>query len=488
MMRGVLCGALVSAVVALGAGASTVLGSGRGWSAGVDTGVGVNVVSCASSSFCAGVGDGDAVIWDGRSWTRVAVDTSRTFEAVSCASASFCAAADNYGYAMIWNGHTWSTPVSIDGGTQYSTINGISCPTASFCMAVDAASGRAVIWDGTSWSAPATVDADGLDAVSCPSTSVCVAVDNAGRTLTWRGGAWSAPDDIDGAKALATVSCPSTSFCGATDRYGSALTWAGGAWSKPVDIAAPNEASVSCPSASFCVAVVDSGSEASEWNGASWSAATVATQPTNYAFGTVSCPSETFCVAFDGDTAVTYGGSLSAAATPVLARSVAAATVSGRVLVEVPGAHAFVPLTASTLIPVGSTVDATNGRVRLEIAAPHAHAVRAGQFYDGEFQLTQARSGIADLTLRGGAACAGVASKSPARPPRRQRKLWGSGHGSFATVGTDAAATDLGTRWLTQDTCSGTLIRVSEGEVRVTDLVRHTSLLLQAPHSYFAAR
>jgi ferric-dicitrate binding protein FerR (iron transport regulator) len=44
----------------------------------------------------------------------------------------------------------------------------------------------------------------------------------------------------------------------------------------------------------------------------------------------------------------------------------------------------------------------------------------------------------------------------------------------------------LGTKWLTQDTCAGTLIRVAEGHVRVRDLVRHTTIVLHAPQSYLA--
>ena len=37
-----------------------------------------------------------------------------------------------------------------------------------------------------------------------------------------------------------------------------------------------------------------------------------------------------------------------------------------------------------------------------------------------------------------------------------------------------------------QDTCSETLIRVTSGAVRVTDFVRDRSVVVRAPHSYFA--
>jgi hypothetical protein len=165
------------------------------------------------------------------------------------------------------------------------------------------------------------------------------------------------------------------------------------------------------------------------------------------------------------------------------AKTVAASVVSGRVLVERPGTTTFVLLTASTLVSVGSTLDATNGKVKLTAATAAKHVTHAGEFYDGEFKLTQARSGLTDLTLSGGTACAASAATGP-RPPRHVRKLWGSGHGSFQTSGQYASATELGTRWLTEDTCTGTLIRVASGAVRVTDLVNHTSFVLRPPHSY----
>jgi ferric-dicitrate binding protein FerR (iron transport regulator) len=66
------------------------------------------------------------------------------------------------------------------------------------------------------------------------------------------------------------------------------------------------------------------------------------------------------------------------------------------------------------------------------------------------------------------------------------QSLWGDAHGSFETTGTYAAATVLGTRWLTKDTCSATLITVATGEVRVNDLVHHRTLTLRAPHQYLA--
>ncbi|HTA33887.1 MAG TPA: hypothetical protein VK721_10725 [Solirubrobacteraceae bacterium] len=44
----------------------------------------------------------------------------------------------------------------------------------------------------------------------------------------------------------------------------------------------------------------------------------------------------------------------------------------------------------------------------------------------------------------------------------------------------------VGTRWLTEDLCNGTLIRVATDSVEVTNLVTHHRLKVRAGHSYLA--
>jgi len=153
------------------------------------------------------------------------------------------------------------------------------------------------------------------------------------------------------------------------------------------------------------------------------------------------------------------------------------------VLVEEPGSHAFVPLSSAALITVGSIVDVSGGRVKL--TAARAGGTSSGQFYSGEFTLTQAADGISVLTLTGGAPCAASTARASRSPPRKQ-SLWGAAHGNFKTSGSYAAASDLGTTWLTRDECAGTLIRVVAGRVRVHDFVTGRTFTLRAPHQYFA--
>ena len=66
------------------------------------------------------------------------------------------------------------------------------------------------------------------------------------------------------------------------------------------------------------------------------------------------------------------------------------------------------------------------------------------------------------------------------------RKLWAEGHGKYSTKGNYATGAALGTRWVTEDFCEGTLIRVVLHRVFVTDLVTHRHLTVKAGHSYFA--
>jgi hypothetical protein len=173
--------------------------------------------------------------------------------------------------------------------------------------------------------------------------------------------------------------------------------------------------------------------------------------------------------------------------TPTLAADAAAAPVSGQILVEAPGTHQFVPLAGAHLILAGSTVDATAGVVRITIET-RSGTTQSAIFYGGRFRLELSPSGAARLILDAPLDCPAGGARSAAAPSSRRtkRSLWGNGHGNFTTVGKYAAASVLGTKWLTTDTCTTTRITVATGMVRVTDFVRHRRVVLRAPHSYLA--
>ena len=177
-----------------------------------------------------------------------------------------------------------------------------------------------------------------------------------------------------------------------------------------------------------------------------------------------------------------------AVAPPELAKSVDASVVSGVVLIKLPGSSSFVPLSHTSQIPVGATVDATKGRVRILAATPGGRTA-SSDFFEGVFQVTQKRSGVATMILAG--ADFGICGKAgkgatAAKAPKAVRHLWGAGKGPFATKGKYASAAIRGTTWLTTDRCDGTLIRVTQGAVTVRDFVTKKTVVVKKGHSYLA--
>jgi hypothetical protein len=176
-----------------------------------------------------------------------------------------------------------------------------------------------------------------------------------------------------------------------------------------------------------------------------------------------------------------------AVAPPELAKSVNASVVSGVVLIKLPGSNSFVPLTHDSQIPVGATIDATKGRVRVVAALPGGK-LQSSDFFQGVFQVTQAKNGLATMALSGGsfASCGKAKRAASAAKSTVVRKLWGAGKGKFRTKGKYAAASIRGTTWLTQDQCNGTLVKVTQGSVTVRDLVKKKNVTVTKGHSYLA--
>jgi hypothetical protein len=144
-------------------------------------------------------------------------------------------------------------------------------------------------------------------------------------------------------------------------------------------------------------------------------------------------------------------------------------------------------------VPVGTIVDARKGVVRLYSVGRNGR-VQAALFYQGTFQIFQAkgRTPIVELRLYGGnfKVCPRIARKAASlakvKKTKSIRHLWGNGKGLFRTKGRYASATIRGTKWLTDDRCDGTLVRVAMGAVTVRDIPRKKSLALKAPKRYLA--
>ena len=115
-----------------------------------------------------------------------------------------------------------------------------------------------------------------------------------------------------------------------------------------------------------------------------------------------------------------------------------------------------------------------------------AAAAQTSTFYAGIFKVTQPGS-VTQLALTEKLApCKGRAAAAADRP--KTRMLWGDGRGSFRTRGalSFSFATVRGTKWLVQDTCAGTLTRVTKGVVTVRDDVKHKTITVRAGKRYLA--
>ena len=147
-------------------------------------------------------------------------------------------------------------------------------------------------------------------------------------------------------------------------------------------------------------------------------------------------------------------------------------------------------LTARTILPVETLVDATEGEVELtfETAEQDTAAYgefQSGVFYDGAFTVHQGvRDTMVELRLIGDAPESAPAARASRRVKRR--RVWGSAKGEFRTVGRHGAATVRGTRWFVEDRRAGTFIKVTEGEVLAEAFERNKRKLLRAPDSFLA--
>ena len=195
--------------------------------------------------------------------------------------------------------------------------------------------------------------------------------------------------------------------------------------------------------------------------------------------------------------------------TPVVGETVATEAKEGTVRVRAPDEPKFVEIDAATEIPVGSTIDARKGEVKITAAVDEDGVVQAARFARGKFVVDQRDNGLTTLRMLGGdfSRCNVAATaknvkgerstqkfiKDGARRAKKNkrrviRRLWGRGKGRFRTRGRFAAATVRGTVWRTVDRCDGTLIRVKRGVVIVRDVPRKRAVKVRAGQAYLVKR
>jgi hypothetical protein len=277
--------------------------------------------------------------------------------AISCWAASACMAVGTHlngsgldvPISQVSNGTKWvneAVPVP-KGGESYG-VGGVSCVAVHSCVAVGnyvEASGRQVtlawIWDGTKWavsspSNPVGGSSDVLSSVSCSTVDLCAAVgsymtdvadqfQSVALAESWDGATWSIQSvptpsgAASSAFALDSVSCTSAGICAAVgwdgpyyaeyDSQQLVAQWNGATWTSATlppltDSFEAMLTSISCSAATTCVAVGNVETYSGQaplvenLNGTTWTnqaAATVSTGPTT--FSAVSCPSTTSCTA-----------------------------------------------------------------------------------------------------------------------------------------------------------------------------------------------
>ena len=157
---------------------------------------------------------------------------------------------------------------------------------------------------------------------------------------------------------------------------------------------------------------------------------------------------------------------------PKTAKTVVVERASGNVRVKPRGKRSFSRLDKAVAVPVGSTIDATDGHVKLTSTANRSGSkLQSAEFYDGEFSVSQKRASrpLTDLTLTGGdfSSCVNEKRRTGVFASRAtRRRLWGKGRGRFRTRGRNGTATVRGTTWLTEDGCEETKALARTGVVK----------------------
>ena len=206
----------------------------------------------------------------------------------------------------------------------------------------------------------------------------------------------------------------------------------------------------------------------------------------------------------DGDEGSGNDDAIAPPAPPVAGRRLNAEPLKGVVRVRLPDRGRWVSLRETGSIPVGAVVDSRRGAVKVETIPGATGDAQTATLSGGSFRIRQAATPTAvtefQLTAAGGTcrralrrsgssergATASAARKR--RASRRRAKLWAKGNGRFRTRGRHAAATVRGTRWLTEDSCAGTRVRVKYGAVEVRPAAGGRGVVVASGHQVMVPR
>jgi hypothetical protein len=188
-------------------------------------------------------------------------------------------------------------------------------------------------------------------------------------------------------------------------------------------------------------------------------------------------------------------------AAPLLGQRQTVLATAGEVTVRLAGTSLFIPLTGTSTIPDGSEVNASDGHLLITAATDMPLQTESAEAFGGSFLMHQDRSQAKvqlalSSPLTGCAAVVAPRTRGDARGRRashhsasKSRQLWVSDNGgNWGTKGRYVSTTVEGTRWLTRDECSRSVVEVAAGRVRVRDLIRHRTRTITAGETYTATR
>jgi len=172
---------------------------------------------------------------------------------------------------------------------------------------------------------------------------------------------------------------------------------------------------------------------------------------------------------------------------PVFNESLNAGLRSGTVLFRPKGEAKFRQLEGIESIPLGSSVDSTNGVMWLQSQLEDG-TYESIDYYDGRFRADQKATGLVTIELQGAdfRSCGGKSTRGKGGSKKQLAKLWGKGRGRTKTKGRGGSGSVRGTTWLTKERCDGTLFKVAEGIIKVRDFGRDKNVILEAGEKYLA--
>jgi Ca2+-binding RTX toxin-like protein len=143
--------------------------------------------------------------------------------------------------------------------------------------------------------------------------------------------------------------------------------------------------------------------------------------------------------------------------------------------------------------PIGSTIDARVGAVRVATAKNSKGARQEIRVLGGPFKVRQGdgRRPTTELRLVGSArgctrSANGPKAPTDARVPRLDAQTEKRKSGKYRVRGKHSVGAPSGTSWVTEERCDGTFTRVRSGTVRVRDLERNRTITLHAGETYLA--